>query len=156
MIRNKLLLIGFAVFTMIAANANAATVHEFKQGDTLWELSAKYYGDPELYPILLEVNGINNPRTIQNGKKILIPTKDDLKKVAKEKNPSARKRLIKEAVGLGAASSATSKKEKTTVAPSENQADSVSRTGKKITGSVSFKNILKGPKVSADKLIDIK
>eukprot|EP01156_Anaeramoeba_ignava_P010329 Anaeramoba_ignava/a479394_6.p1 GENE.a479394_6~~a479394_6.p1 ORF type:complete len:153 (+),score=20.15 a479394_6:448-906(+) len=149
--KNKLLLIILAVFAVISVDAYSMTEHVFKSGDTLWELSAKYYGDPELYPILLEVNGIDNPRTIVNGKKIMIPNKDDLKKVAQEKNATSRKNLI-ENLFSGNNSAKSSEKSATS---NEKKTDSKARATKKITGSVSFKDILKGPKVSADKLINV-
>ncbi len=135
------------VLCLVTHSASAGTTHKFGEGDTLWDLAAKYYGDPTLYPILLEVNGIDNPRTILNGTIIIIPNKEDMKEIANEKDADRRKALVAKTGGkTGSAVADKVKKEQV-------RNDEVSRTGDVESGETSFTNILKGPKVSADKLI---
>ncbi|MDN5279558.1 MAG: hypothetical protein PWR01_3523 [Clostridiales bacterium] len=130
----------------------AVTTHTFKSGDTLWELAAKHYGDPTLYPVLLQVNGIDNPRTIPNGKVIIIPDKADMQNIAKEKDPAKKKRLIEQATGGSSSSSSGSEDQNSKPAGK----DAVSRSGEPVDPEdTSFTNILQGPKVSPDKLIQI-
>ena len=62
----------------MCVSADAMTTHIMKDGDTLWGLAQKYYGDGTLYTILSKYNNISNPRTIPNGKKIMIPDKTTL------------------------------------------------------------------------------
>ncbi len=72
----------------------AQKTYTMKSGDTLWELSNKFYGDPTLYPIFLEVNNITNPRTIPTGKVIIVPNVDEIKKISREFDAAKRKDLI--------------------------------------------------------------
>ena len=44
-----------------------------KQGDSLWLIAAKEYGDPMMWRAIAEVNKIENPRMIEVGKEIVIP-----------------------------------------------------------------------------------
>ncbi|MDD3146802.1 MAG: LysM domain-containing protein [Candidatus Riflebacteria bacterium] len=125
----------------------AATTHTVREGDTLWDLAAKHYGDPTLYPILLQVNNIDNPRTILNGTVIVIPDKSTMKEIANESDPDKKKALLTQAGGK--AGSTLAPKAKTTPA----NPDQVSRSGEVDPDDTSFSNILKGPKVTADKLI---
>lgn len=136
----------------IGAGASyAATTHTIQDGDTLWELAAKHYGDPTLYPLLLEVNNIDNPRTITNGTVIVIPDKDAMKEIANESDPDKKKALITKANGGSAGSGNTN--EKPVVPPSPDQ---ISRGGEEVDPEdTSFENILKGPKVAPGKLIKI-
>ena len=73
--------------------------YTMKGGDTLWDLSNKFYGDPTLYPIFLEVNKIDNVRTIPTGKVLVIPSAEDIKKISREHDPDKRKALISQAAG---------------------------------------------------------
>lgn len=82
------------IISAIAHEANCATVHDFRAGDTLWELAAKHYKDPTLFPILLRVNGIENPRTISIGTKIIIPDRSKMRDIALETDPEKQKRMI--------------------------------------------------------------
>ncbi|GAB1352025.1 MAG TPA: LysM peptidoglycan-binding domain-containing protein [Candidatus Rifleibacterium sp.] len=138
-----------ALVGLMASAVAAATTHTIREGDTLWELAAKHYGDPTLYPILLEVNNIDNPRTILNGTVIVIPDKDDMKAIANENDPDKKKALIARAGGGGGGKNPGSKDDKKPTSP-----DAVSRGGEEVDpNDTSFSNILKGPKVAPDKLI---
>ncbi len=138
-----------ALVGLMASAVAAATTHTIREGDTLWELAAKHYGDPTLYPILLEVNNIDNPRTILNGTVIVIPDKDDMKAIANENDPDKKKALIARAGGGGGGKTPGNKDDKKPTSP-----DAVSRGGEEVDpNDTSFSNILKGPKVTPDKLI---
>lgn len=143
----KVTLFILAAVLIISANADAATTHVFKSGDTLWELAAKHYGDPTLYPVLLQVNNISNPRTIANGKVIIIPDKSDMKAIANEGDPVKRQELIARA-NSGKSAEQAADKPKAPARP-----DQASREGEVNPEDTSFTNILNGPKVSADKMI---
>jgi len=92
------LLFGIVTFA-VSAPAFADKTYTMKDGDTLWDLSSKYYNDPTLYPIFLEVNSIDNPRMIPVGRVIIIPSFDDMKKVAAEPDPAKRQSMIKSLSG---------------------------------------------------------
>lgn len=49
-------------------------------GDTLWQITERYYGDPSLYHLLAVENGISNPHSIISGMEIRLPSKIDDKK----------------------------------------------------------------------------
>ena len=44
-----------------------------KQGDSLWQIAAKEYGDPAMWRAIAEANEIDNPRVLEIGKEIVIP-----------------------------------------------------------------------------------
>lgn len=46
------------------------TVH---QGDSLWALSAKEYGQPEQWRAIADANGLSNPRTLRSGDRLVLP-----------------------------------------------------------------------------------
>jgi nucleoid-associated protein YgaU len=46
-------------------------------GDTMWDISRKFYGDPMLYPSIAEINGIFNPDLIISGDSLVIPEKPE-------------------------------------------------------------------------------
>ena len=46
------------------------TVH---QGDALWSLSAKEYGQPEQWRAIADANGLANPRTLRSGERLVLP-----------------------------------------------------------------------------------
>ena len=95
----KKLTFAFLFVLSFTSLVSAATTHTVKSGDTLWAMSAKYYGDPTLYTIIAEVNGISNPRTIQNGTVLVIPNKSDMEAIQKESDSSKRQQLINQANG---------------------------------------------------------
>ena len=44
-----------------------------KQGDSLWEIANKEYGNPMLWRYIAEKNNIDNPRIIEAGRGLIIP-----------------------------------------------------------------------------------
>jgi hypothetical protein len=44
-----------------------------KEGDSLWQLSAASYGDPDHWRVIAEANNIDNPKNLEPGKEIMIP-----------------------------------------------------------------------------------
>ena len=158
----------FVFLLTITTTVIAMNTHVMKKGDTLWDLAAQYYGDPSLYPILLRVNKIDNPRTIANGRVIIIPDKSKMTKIALEKNLTRQESMISR---LSASSDNTNTSQNhSNIHSSDNSSarqqssndsgsmnSGAARYTRKIRASdVSFSNILKGPKVSADKLINVK
>ncbi|NTU41450.1 MAG: LysM peptidoglycan-binding domain-containing protein [Nitrospirales bacterium] len=47
-----------------------------KQGDSLWSIAAKEFGDPADWNLIAEANGIDNPRMISPGMELVIPVKE--------------------------------------------------------------------------------
>ncbi len=47
-----------------------------KDGDNLWAIAAKEYGDPEDWRLIAEANHIDNPRKLQPGRQLMIPVKE--------------------------------------------------------------------------------
>ncbi|RCK79156.1 MAG: hypothetical protein OZSIB_0270 [Candidatus Ozemobacter sibiricus] len=129
--------------------ALAMKTYTMQEGDTLWDLSSKFYGDPTLYPVFLEVNDIANPRTIPVGKVILVPSYDEMKKIAQEPDPEKRKKLITQITGGSAPADP--------VAPPPATTDPAKPPSKPSTGpvdpkEVSLKKILEGPTTTGDKI----
>ena len=48
--------------------------HTVQEGDTLWALAKKYYGNGGQYPKIASANGIANPNVIHIGQTLSIPT----------------------------------------------------------------------------------
>jgi len=160
------ILIAFVAVGFILGSALpswAVKTYTMKSGDTLWDLSQKFFGDPTLYPIFLEVNDIDNPRTIPTGREIIVPNYDEMKKIAQEPDPEKRKTLIKNVTG--GVSPATT----TTTTTTTSSSSSGSSSGSSVGGSsdpnnpsipsgpidpkdVTFGKILEGPGVSGDKI----
>jgi hypothetical protein len=44
-----------------------------KEGDSLWAMSAKAYGDASHWRLIADANGIDNPRVLEIGKELVIP-----------------------------------------------------------------------------------
>ncbi len=44
-----------------------------KQGDSLWLIADREYGDPGLWRKIAEANNIDNPRILETGKEIIVP-----------------------------------------------------------------------------------
>ncbi len=43
------------------------------QGDALWSLSAKEYGQPEQWRAIADANGLANPRLLRSGERLVLP-----------------------------------------------------------------------------------
>lgn len=95
----KKIICSLFVMFLIPVALFASKTHTIKLGDTFWDLTAKYYGDPSLYTILMEVNGVSNPRVLECGKVIIIPDKSDMERISNEKDASKRKELINKIKG---------------------------------------------------------
>ena len=59
--------------TTVEAAATSSTSVTVKQGDTLWGLAQKHYGDGSRWREIASANGIMDPRTLQIGQAITIP-----------------------------------------------------------------------------------
>ena len=44
-----------------------------KQGDSIWHMAYKAYGDPGLWRMIADANKIDDPGSIPNGENIIIP-----------------------------------------------------------------------------------
>jgi hypothetical protein len=47
-----------------------------KQGESLWTIAAKEYGDPADWRLIAEANNIDNPRQLTPGQRLVIPVKE--------------------------------------------------------------------------------
>jgi len=48
-------------------------IHQFKLGDSLWQLAYHAYGDPDCWRQLADANAVDNPRAVAPGTPIKIP-----------------------------------------------------------------------------------
>ncbi|MBF0499389.1 MAG: LysM peptidoglycan-binding domain-containing protein [Candidatus Riflebacteria bacterium] len=125
----------------IAMPASAGKQYTMAKGDTLWDLAQKFYGDPTLYPVFLEVNGISNPRTIPVGRVIIVPNIDEMKKVAAESDPAKRSALIASITGNKSTSSGSS-----TGSNSGNNSGTGANGSSETVSTRNFASVLEGPK----------
>ena len=53
----------------------APRIHQIAAGDTLEKIAAKYYGDPERWPLIYEANRalLHDSRTLTPGMELAIP-----------------------------------------------------------------------------------
>ncbi|WP_053207953.1 LysM peptidoglycan-binding domain-containing protein [Jiangella muralis] len=51
----------------------ATRTYVVKKGDTLWEISRKFLGDPYRWKEIAKLNGVKDPRKLQIGHKLTIP-----------------------------------------------------------------------------------
>ncbi|UCF97557.1 MAG: hypothetical protein JSV89_20645 [Spirochaetaceae bacterium] len=58
-------------------SARDTSYHHIQWGDTLWRITERYYGNPELYPLLAVENDIADPNLIIPGWDIRLPQKID-------------------------------------------------------------------------------
>jgi nucleoid-associated protein YgaU len=54
-------------------NGSKGVTHRIRWGDTLWDISTRYYGTPWLYKKIARANKIKNPDLIISGRKLWIP-----------------------------------------------------------------------------------
>ena len=78
-----LLLMGIGCFffepSMIFAQK---LTHTVQKGDTLWDICEKYYGDPDLWPKLWQMNPfVTNPHLLHPGDVITLFEKEPVKEV---------------------------------------------------------------------------
>lgn len=154
--KKSIIILAGLLTVVLLSPGYAVTTHTMGSGDTLWELSAQHYGDPTLYPILLEVNGIDNPRTIPNGRVIIIPDKATMENIARETDPARKNELISQATSGSVIPPGEDQDQgNPTPPPSQPGADSEARTGRVNPNDTTFTNILRGPQVTPDKLIKL-
>ncbi|HEX6971598.1 MAG TPA: LysM domain-containing protein [Limnochordia bacterium] len=53
--------------------AEEATIYIIRSGDTMWQISADWVGDPAAYRLLAELNGIEDPSLIYAGDRLRLP-----------------------------------------------------------------------------------
>jgi len=75
--------------------------HTVEEGDTLWDICEKYYGDPDLWPKLWQMNPfITNPHLLKRGDLITLFEKEEM--VPAEKEEAEEKTApVKEPDGIG-------------------------------------------------------
>jgi hypothetical protein len=56
-----------------SAGMKEAEAYRIRPGDTMWDLSGRFYGDPMLYPSLARYNRVFNPDLIISGDSLLLP-----------------------------------------------------------------------------------
>jgi hypothetical protein len=54
-------------------SADRTKTRQVKQGDSLWFISAKEYGNPALWRHIAKANSIDNPRVLKPGMELIIP-----------------------------------------------------------------------------------
>lgn len=54
-------------------SADRTKTRQVKQGDSLWFIAAKEYGNPALWRYIAEANEIDNPRVLKPGMELIIP-----------------------------------------------------------------------------------
>ncbi|HML25871.1 MAG TPA: LysM peptidoglycan-binding domain-containing protein, partial [Methanomethylovorans sp.] len=45
-----------------------------KQGDSLWSIAYREYGDPALWRYIADANKIHDPRSLETGAELIIPS----------------------------------------------------------------------------------
>ena len=91
-----LLVLGYIFIHTPMIGAQQLT-HTVNKGDTLWSICEKYYGDPDLWPKLWQMNPfITNPHLLTSGDVITLFEKEPIKKTVVPKEE--KKILVKETV----------------------------------------------------------
>lgn len=87
--RKVLLLAALGFFLTYSSVARSQTLtHIVEKGDTLWDICEKYYGDPELWPKLWEMNPfITNPHLLKPGDVVRLMEKPPAKPTPVVKEP---------------------------------------------------------------------
>jgi nucleoid-associated protein YgaU len=57
----------------VGKNGSKGVTHKIRWGDTLWDISIRYYGTPWMYKKIARANKIKNPDLIISGRKLWIP-----------------------------------------------------------------------------------
>lgn len=63
-----------ATATTEEANESSAVTHVVQLGDTLWALARRYLGDGRRWTEIADSNGVLDPRKLQVGQELVIPT----------------------------------------------------------------------------------
>jgi LysM repeat protein len=86
---------GFVLYPLAQEKKEGGEIYTIKQGDTLWDISAKFLKDPFLWPKLWQRNPyITNPHWIYPGQPVrIVPAEELMKEVPKEvgKEPEIKK-----------------------------------------------------------------
>lgn len=86
---------GFVLYPLAQEKKEGEEIYTIKQGDTLWDISAKFLKDPFLWPKLWQRNPyITNPHWIYPGQPVrIVPAEELMKEVPKEaaKEPEIKK-----------------------------------------------------------------
>lgn len=86
------------IFVNIAAASPDTVVVTVKSGETLWDISGRFYKDSFAWKKLLQYNNLRDPNMIKPGQELIVPVNDKkLNKLLQEKwfseTPSARREL---------------------------------------------------------------
>lgn len=57
-------------------SANLTKSWVVKEGDSLWSIAAREYGDPADWRLIADANRIDNPRLLDTGQELVIPVKE--------------------------------------------------------------------------------
>lgn len=88
--------LGFLLIHPSVAPSQTQT-HVVEKGDTLWNLCEKYYGDPELWPKLWEMNPfVTNPHLLKPGDVIRLMDKPAAKPAPLAKEPPGPVQVVEE------------------------------------------------------------
>uniref|UniRef100_UPI00114CD597 LysM peptidoglycan-binding domain-containing protein n=1 Tax=Streptomyces lushanensis TaxID=1434255 RepID=UPI00114CD597 len=60
----------------------ARRVHRLRSGDTLQALAWAEYGDAAAWRVIADINGIDDPLRLAEGRELLLPSADELDTVA--------------------------------------------------------------------------
>jgi len=86
---------GFVLYPLAQEKKEGEEIYTIKQGDTLWDISAKFFKDPFLWPKLWQRNPyITNPHWIYPGQPVrIVPAEELMKEIPKEvaKEPEIKK-----------------------------------------------------------------
>ncbi|HKS44191.1 MAG TPA: LysM peptidoglycan-binding domain-containing protein [Amycolatopsis sp.] len=58
---------------LIIPDATNYRTYTVVDGDTLWDIAKRFYGNGNLYPVIARANGIENPDIIRPGQVLVIP-----------------------------------------------------------------------------------
>jgi hypothetical protein len=64
---------GLSEREMHLQSADRTKVFQATEGDSLWSVAAREYGDPSLWRTIARKNGIEDPRSLEPGQELVIP-----------------------------------------------------------------------------------
>ena len=59
-------------------SADLVKTRVVKEGDSLWSIAAKEYGDPVHWRLIADANNITNPRRLKTGQELVIPIRENV------------------------------------------------------------------------------